>query len=161
MKKIKGDRRRYAACGGEDRRQQLWVVIKKYCPLSSSIYFYLLLSTFFVACSGSNYSHEAAREAAEEFYSMLIKGNYKGFVDGYARADVLPEDFRSQLIDATAQFMAKDDMRSLKSVKALSDSLYEDSTAYVMLQLNFSDSTSEQIELPLVLLKEGWKMWTP
>ncbi len=92
---------------------------------------------------------------------MLIKGNYKGFVDGYARADVLPEDFRSQLIDATAQFMAKDDMRSLKSVKALSDSLCEDSTAYVMLQLNFSDSTSEQIELPLVLLKEGWKMWTP
>ena len=122
---------------------------------------YCLLSVSLFACKKGLMTHEAAREAAEEFYSMLIKGNYKGFVDGYARADVLPEDFRSQLIDATAQFMAKDDMRSLKSVKALSDSLYEDSTAYVMLQLNFSDSTSEQIELPLVLLKEGWKMWTP
>ena len=185
MKKIKGDRRRYAACGGEDRRQQLWAVIKKYCPLSSSIFFYLplsssiffylLLSTFFVACSGSNYSHEAAREAAEEFYSMLIKGNYKGFVEGYADAENMPEDFRRQLVDATAQFsdalaprcapnarsMAKDDMRSLVSVEAISDSLLEDSTAYVMLQLNFSDSTNEQIELPLVLMKEGWKMWTP
>ena len=158
MKKIKGDRRRYAACGGEDRRQRLWAVIKKYCPLSSSIFFYLLLSTFFVACSGSNYSHEAAREAAEEFYSMLIKGDYKGFVNGYADAGSIPEDFRSQLADATAQFMAKDDMRSLISVEATSDSIGEDSTAYVMLQLHFSDSTSEQVGLSLVLQEDVWKM---
>ena len=158
MKKIKGDRRRYAACGGEDRRQQLWAVIKKYCPLSSSIFFCLLLSTFFVACSGSNYSHEAAREAAEEFYSMLIEGNYKGFVQGYADAENMPEDFRSQLADATAQFMAKDDMRSLCRVEATSDSLSEDSTAYVMLQLHFNDSTSEQVGLSLILTEAGWKM---
>ena len=119
---------------------------------------YCLLSVCLFACKKGLMTHEAAREAAEEFYSMLIKGNYKGFVDGYARADVLPEDFRSQLIDATAQFMAKDDMRSLKSVKAINDSLLEDSTAYVMLQLNINDRTSEQIELSLVLTKEGWKM---
>ena len=106
---------------------------------------------------------------------MLIEGDYKGFVMGYADAENMPEDFRSQLEDATAQFadalaprrapnaqsMAKNDMRSLMSVDAISDSLGEDSTAYVMLQLNFSDSTNEQIELPLVLLEEGWKMWTP
>lgn len=120
-----------------------------------------LLTGVLFACSKGHFTHKSAQKAAEKYYTMLIKGNYKGFVDGYARADVLPEDFRSQLIDATAQFMAKDDMRSLKSVKALSDSLCEDSTAYVMLLLNFSDSTSEQIELPLVLLKEGWRMWTP
>ena len=113
---------------------------------------------FLVACSGGLYTHEAAREAAEKYYSMLIKGDYKGFVNGYAGAENLPEDFRSQLTDATAQFMARDDMRSLMEVKAISDSLGEDSTAYVMLQLCFSDSTSEQIELPLVLLEKGWKM---
>lgn len=157
MKKIKGDRRRYAACDGEDRRQQLWAVIKKYCPLSSSI-FYLLLSTFFIACSRGQYSHEAARKAAERYYMMLVRGDYKGFVDGYASSENLPEDFRSQLVDATAQFMARDDMRRLVSVEALSDSLLEDSTAYVMLQLHFADSTSEQVELSLVLLEEGWKM---
>ena len=81
---------------------------------------------------------------------------YKSSFNSY-----LPEDFRSQLVDATAQFMTRDDMRSLVSVKAISDSLLADSTAYVMLRLNFNDSTSEQIELPLVLLEEGWKMWTP
>ena len=158
MKKIKEDRRRYAACGGEDRRQQLWAVIKKYCPLSSSIFFYLLLSTFFVACSGGYYSHEAVRQAAEQYYSLLIQGDYTGFVNGYADAENMPEDFRSQLADATTQFMAKDDMRSLISVEATSDSIGEDSTAYVMLQLHFSDSTSEQVGLSLVLQEDVWKM---
>ena len=100
-------------------------------------------------------------KSAEQYYTMLINGNYKGFVEGYASSDNLPEDFRSQLVDATAQFMTRDDMRSLVSVKAISDSLLADSTAYVMLRLNFNDSIIEQIELPLVLLEEGWKMWTP
>jgi len=119
---------------------------------------YCLLSVVFFACSNGQYTHKAARKAAEKYYTMLIKGNYKGFVKGYANSEDLPKDFRSQLADATAQFMARDDMRSLKSVKAINDSLLEDSTAYVMLQLNFNDSTSEQIELSLVLTKEGWKM---
>ena len=120
-----------------------------------------LLSVVCFACSGGLYTHEAAREAAESYYSMLIKGDYKGFVNGYADAENMPEGFRSQLADATAQFMANDDMRSLVNVSALSDSLGEDSTAFVMLQLQFSDSTLEQIEMPLILTKEGWKMWTP
>ena len=117
-----------------------------------------LLVLLLVACSGSLYTHEAAREAAEQYYSMLIRGDYKGFVGGYAGAENLPEDFRSQLRDATAQFMQGDDMRSLCNVKALSDSLGEDSTAVVMLQLQFSDSTFEQIELPLILTEKGWRM---
>ena len=119
---------------------------------------YCLLSVCLFACKKGLMTHEAAREAAEEFYSMLIEGDYKGFVEGYVDAENMPEDFRRQLTDATAQFMAKDDMRSLCSVEATSDSLYEDSTAYVMLQLHFNDSTSEQVGLSLILTEDGWKM---
>ena len=119
---------------------------------------YCLLSVSLFACKKGLMTHEAAREAAEEFYSMLIEGNYKGFVEGYADAENMPEDFRRQLADATAQFMAKDDMRSLCRVEATSDSLSEDSTAYVMLQLHFNDSTSEQVGLSLILTETGWKM---
>ena len=119
---------------------------------------YCLLSVCLFACKKGLMTHEAAREAAEEFYSMLIKGDYKGFVEGYADAENMPEDFRSQLVDAMAQFAAKDDMRSLCRVEATSDSLSEDSTAYVMLQLHFNDSTSEQVGLSLILTEDGWKM---
>ena len=119
---------------------------------------YCLLSVSLFACKKGLMTHEAAREAAEEFYSMLIKGDYKGFVEGYADAENMPEDFRRQLVDATAQFAAKDDMRSLCRVEATSDSLSEDSTAYVMLQLHFNDSTSEQVGLSLILTETGWKM---
>ena len=128
----------------------------RFLPLKGALGVILLL--LFFACSRGQYTHKAAKKAAEQYYTMLIKGNYKGFVDGYASSDNLPEDFRTQLVDATAQFMAKENMRSLVSVEAISDSLLADSTAYVMLRLNFNDSTSEQIELPLVLMKEGWKM---
>ena len=132
-------------------------ILQRFLPLKGvggSLFLLLLL----LSCSRGQLTHKAARKAAEKYYTMLIKGNYKGFVKGYASSEDLPEDFRSQLVDMTAQFMTKDDMRRLKSVKAISDSLLEDSTAYVMLQLNFSDSTSEQVELPLILMQDGWKM---
>ena len=118
-----------------------------------------LLFLLLVSCSGLM-THKAAREAAENYYTMLIQGDYKGFVGGYVDAESMPEDYRSQLEDATAQLMANDDMHKLLSVKALSDSLGEDSTAYVKLQLQFSDSISEEIELPLILMEDGWKMWS-
>ena len=118
----------------------------------------LLLVLLLAACSRGLMTHKAAREAAEQYYTMLIKGNYKGFVNGYANSESMPADYRSQLADAAAQFMADDNMRNLCSVMAMSDSLCEDSTAYVKLQLQFSDSTTEQIELPLILQEDGWKM---
>ena len=103
-------------------------------------------------------SHEAVRQAAEKHYAKLIRGDYKGFVSGYAGAESLPPDYRSQLVDATAQFMASPEMQRLVAVQATSDTLCPDSTAYVLLQLHFSDSTSEQIGVPLVLQEDQWKM---
>ena len=119
------------------------------CCLLTVVLFFFLMGLM---------THEAVRKAAVQYYTMLIKGDYDGFVNGYADAESFPDDFRSQLVDATAQFMANDDMRNLRSVSALNDSLGADSTAYVRLQLLFSDSTSEHIEMSLVLMEDGWKM---
>ena len=103
-------------------------------------------------------THKAVRQAAVKHYSRLIKGDYKGFVSGYADAEALPDDYRSQLVDATAQFMAGDEMHRLTSVEALGDSIAPDSTAYVTLLLHFGDSTQEQIQMPLILKEGRWKM---
>lgn len=117
-----------------------------------------LLSVVLLACSKGHFTHKAAQKAAVKYYTMLIKGNYKGFVNGYADSEEMPESYRSEMIDLMKQFMAEGEMPNLKKVTALSDSLGEDSTAYVMLQLQYSDSTFEQIEIPLILKEKGWKM---
>ena len=117
-----------------------------------------LLSVVLLACSKGQLTHKAAQKAAVKYYSMLIKGNYKGFVNGYADSEDLPESYRSEMIDLMKQFMTEGEMPNLKKVTALSDSLCEDSTAYVMLQLQYGDSIFEQIEMPLILTEKGWKM---
>ena len=111
-----------------------------------------------LACSRGLMTHEAVRNAAVQHYTKLIEGDYVGFVNGYEGAENLPEDYRSQLRDVAAQFMAGDNMKGLCSVTALSDSLSADSTAVVMLGLQFSDSTSEEIELQLILTEDGWRI---
>lgn len=116
------------------------------------------LLIFLVACSRGFMTHEAVREAAEGYYSMLINGDYKDFVEGYADAGSMPGSFRAQLEDAIAQFMSDGNMQNLTAVSATSDSIGTDSTAVVRLQLHFSDSTCEQIEMSLLLEEDGWKM---
>lgn len=116
----------------------------------------VLLLLLVTGCT--NYkTHKAVRQAAEEYYAMLIRGEYAAFVDGSVYADSLPEDYRSQLVDAVAQTMAEGQMQHLVRATAVSDSL-ADSTAVVMLQLTFADSTREQVQLPLVLGEDGWRM---
>ena len=119
--------------------------------------FFLLTAILLTACGKRLLSHEAAREAAVAYYTMLIDGDYEAFVDGYTYAATMPDDYRSQMVDAVAQTMASGMMHELRAVTAVADSL-ADSTAYVRLELQFADSTCQHIGLPLVLHPDGWRM---
>ena len=139
------------------RVKELWSSKPQRLPISTIGISRLRRSMLF-ACSNGHYTHKAAQKAAVKYYTMLIKGNYKGFVDGYAGSEDLPDSYREEMGDLMKQFMADGEMPNLRKVTALSDSLGEDSTAYVMLQLQYGDSIFEQIEMPLVLTKKGWRM---
>ena len=117
-----------------------------------------LLSVVCLACSRGLMTHEAAREAAVQYYTMLMEGDYEGYVDGMAFISERPESFRSQMIDVVKMTATESFLKDLQAVTVLSDSLGEDSTAYVRLELNFGDSIGEEIEQALILTEEGWKM---
>ena len=119
---------------------------------------YCLLSVVCLACSRGLMTHEAAREAAVQYYTMLMEGDYEGYVDGMAFISERPESFRSQMIDVVKMTATESFLKDLQAVTVLSDSLGEDSTAYVRLELNFGDSIGEEIEQALILTEEGWKM---
>ena len=117
-----------------------------------------LLPVVCLACSRGLMTHEAAREAAVQYYTMLMEGDYEGYVDGMAFISERPESFRSQMIDVVKMTATESFLKDLQAVTVLSDSLGEDSTAYVRLELNFGDSIGEEIEQALILTEEGWKM---
>ncbi|MBQ7526154.1 MAG: hypothetical protein IJT11_00305 [Bacteroidaceae bacterium] len=123
-------------------------------------FFHPFILSFFIlsSCSHGLMTHEAVQKAAEEYYAMLIRGDYEGYVDGFADSEALPEDYKKEMVILMRQFMEEGVMANLRSVTAIRDSIAEDSTAYAILQLHFNDSTREQIELPLVLKEGKWRM---
>lgn len=123
----------------------------------------LLLALLAVGCKKQHeLSHrEAARLAAQQYYTYLINGQYESFANGMYVVDSMPADYRAQLADASAQYALSETSKrgGLVGVTVVSDSLNADSVSgYVCLELTFGDQTTETIALPLVLTAEGWKM---
>ncbi|MCQ2223448.1 MAG: hypothetical protein MJZ35_06655 [Bacteroidaceae bacterium] len=105
--------------------------------------------------------HAEMCEAAEQYYTMLMQDNFGSFVDGHYANDSLPEDYRSQLIDAVAQYKVNETERKggLMEFQVTGDSLYADSTSgFVTIELSFGDQSKEEVILPLVYDGKQWKM---
>ena len=123
------------------------------------------IAMFAIACSlvccsgkGDRLTHKSARHAAERYFTMLIDGHYEEYVDGLAGSDSMPEDLRSEMIDLVAQFAVNHKVRrEMLSVVAADDSL-RDSTAFVLLDVFYGDSTSERVGMPLVFSDGRWLM---
>ncbi|MGN0233012.1 MAG: hypothetical protein ACI4B5_01150 [Bacteroidaceae bacterium] len=98
------------------------------------------------------------RAAAQEYFDLLVSGDYEGYLSGFAGVDSLPMSYRQQMLDLVAQYGAEMQSRGgvLKAV-VTRDSLH-DSIAYVFVDVSFADSTVEQMGVKMVLEGERWKM---
>lgn len=110
------------------------------------------------ACGCRQTEHEAVRAAAQQYYGLLLAGDYEAFVSAMAGTDSLPLSYRSQMVDMVAQHAAEmQEKGGLAKVVATRDSLL-DSVAYVFLDVTFGDSTVEQVGLKMVREGDCWKM---
>ncbi len=66
----------------------------------------VMLVSSWAACSNPT-REELASLAARGYYQHLVDGDYDHFLEGRLMADSLPDDYRSQLNDAYAQFLAQ------------------------------------------------------
>ena len=115
--------------------------------------------SLFTACSSPT-KEELASLAAKGYYQHLIEGDFDHFLEGREYADSLPADYRSQLIDGYAQFMAQQQARGgiheVRISRAFTDSTQQYTS--VLLMLCYGDSTSEEIVVPMVERDGRWMM---
>lgn len=112
-----------------------------------------------VACSSDKdeFSRKGVRMAAERYYDYLLNEDYDSYVSGFLGADSMPQELRTQMVDLMAQYMAEQKSKGLYDVVATSEELH-DSTAYVFLEMQYADSISEQIAIPLVFHDKRWQL---
>lgn len=110
-----------------------------------------------VSCGGRK--EEEVDKAALTYYTHLIEGRYADYVSAIAYSDSMTESYRSQMVDLTAQYAAREkELRGgLASVRVLGDTIAGD-VASVFLEVTFGDSTREEIALPMVKCGDVWKM---
>lgn len=115
-----------------------------------------LVPAFMLSCRKAE--HEADR-AAVKYYTYLIEGKYEEYVGGIAYSDSMTDSYRSQMVDLTAQYAAREkELRGgLISVRALGDTIAGD-VASVFLEMVFGDSTREEVSVPMVKCGDVWKM---
>ena len=121
---------------------------------------FFLLLPLLIACSTPS-REELASLAAKGYYQHLIDGDYEHFLEGREFSDSLPDDYRSQLIDSYAQFLAQQQaarggIREVNISRAFTDSTQNYTS--VLLTLSYGDSTTEEVVVPMVERDGRWMM---
>ena len=123
---------------------------------------FLFLSLLLIgACSSGPTPEELASLAAEGYYRHLLNGEYEQFMAGKDGLDVMPEDYREQMLAAYKQYMAAQQevhhgVLDVRVSNAKTDSSLQ--LTNVFLVLCFGDSTNEEIAVPMVEREGRWKM---
>ncbi len=121
----------------------------------------LLLYLLFSSCNGDVNKEELAGNAAKQYYSYLLNGDYEAFVDGTYRPDTLRRAYRDQLIENAKMFVGQQD-KAHQGIKNIDLKAVQIDTARhsakVFLILTYGDQTKEEILLPMVEHDELWYM---
>ena len=113
-----------------------------------------------VGCSEKS-REQQAMEAAQGYYEALLQGNYEAFLEGRIHTDSIPDSFREQLLTGYKQFVrqqqeAHQGIESFQSTRVVEDSLLQ--VMQVFMIVSYSDSTNEEIVVPMVEHDGKWLM---
>lgn len=114
-----------------------------------------------LSCSDNGKEDFAAAHAAKDYYDLLLKEKYDGFVDGMNFPDAITKNYREQLVANARMFVAEQQrlhkgMNEVRVVNCVNDSTQTTANAFLM--LCFSDSTVEQVVVPMVKRDGRWFM---
>ena len=104
---------------------------------------------------------QQAMDAAQEYYAALLEGDYTTFLEGRIHMDSIPDSFREQLLVSYKQFIRQQEEAHQGVVSFSPSRAQEDSLLQVMqvfMVVNYSDSTHEEIVVPMVEQNGEWKM---
>ncbi len=125
------------------------------------IYFFCPLLCLLLSCCGNVSKEELAGNAAKQYYSYLLTGDYEAFVDGTYRPDTLRKAYRDQLIENAKMLVGQqqEERQGIKSVELKAVQLdTARHSAEVFLILTYGDQSREEILLPMVEHDELWYM---
>lgn len=116
-----------------------------------------VLATF-LGCGGAD-PGEVAAHAAKQYYDYLLQEKYDAFVDGQYRPDAIPSSYREQLIANAKMFMNQQSqehrgIKEVRIVNAQTDTAHH--AANVFLLFAYGDSTSEEVNVPMVEHEGIW-----
>lgn len=116
-----------------------------------------LLSCFEVGNNLADFSSTGARHAAEYFYSLLANGQGRDYIDNMQETSSMDSCKYEQFVDLMNQFLHEEkELRGgILHAKANRDSIV-DSVSMVFLDVQFGDSTREEIMLPIVYTRGRW-----
>lgn len=107
-----------------------------------------------LSASGS----DGARMAAEYFYELLSKGDAKAYVDNMSDAALMDSSKYGQFVDLMKQFLHEEtELRGgIVSASATRERMVGDTVGMVFLNVEFGDSTREEVMLPVVYTRGRW-----
>ncbi len=121
----------------------------------------LLCLCLLAACHHGPNPDEQALQAAKGYYDELLSGNCEAFLDGKAVTDSLPPDYRSQMLQVYRNFLDEQQENHGGVHHVTAERAFRDTTLHLthaFLLLHFSDSTREEITVPMVEVNGQWKM---